>query len=55
MNELGLAASPSKMPPAPLPEHGSTLSRDVLSRLDELRSNLDLREGLGPVFGRRAT
>jgi hypothetical protein len=55
MNELGLAPSPSKMPPPPLPEHASALSRDVLSRLDELRTNLDLREGLGPVFGRRAT
>jgi hypothetical protein len=55
MNELGLSASPSRIPPAPLPEHASTLSRDVLSRLDELRTNLELREGATPAFGRRAT
>jgi hypothetical protein len=55
MNELGLVSSPSKMPPGPLPEHASTLSRDVLSRLDELRANLELREGIGPTLGRRTT
>jgi hypothetical protein len=27
----------------------------VLSRLDELRTNLELRDGISPVFGRRAT
>jgi hypothetical protein len=54
MNEIGVTASPSKFP-EPLHEHGSALSRDVLSRLDELRGNLELRENLAPAFGRRAT
>jgi AAA family ATP:ADP antiporter len=50
MNELGLQASPSKLPPAPLPQHASALSRDVLTQLDGLRANL------APVLsGRRAT
>jgi AAA family ATP:ADP antiporter len=54
MNELGLRATPSQVPP-PLPQHASALSRDVLSRLDELRTHIELREDLVPALGRRAT
>jgi AAA family ATP:ADP antiporter len=53
MNELGLQASPSQ-PSPPLSEHASALSRDVLTRLDELRTNLEL-EKLASSLGRRAT
>jgi hypothetical protein len=53
VNELGLSISPSKRP-TQLPAHASTLSRDVLSQLEELRGKLDASEGLEPALGRRS-
>jgi AAA family ATP:ADP antiporter len=54
LNEIGVEASASKRP-APLPGHASTLSRDVLSQLEELRAKIELPEPLTPALGRRAT
>lgn len=54
MNELGLLPSPSKRP-APQAVYDSPFSRDVLSRLDELRASLELSDGLEPTLRRRAT
>jgi len=53
MNEIGLQISPST-PATRLPAHASTLSRDVLFHLEELRSKLDADEALNPALGRRS-